>query len=134
MRKVFRCIGFLPIVCSALTGFVVIGRQCRGWVESGHWSPIVLYDLLSWSVGRTISVNQVEVYFLNLIDSPAILSEVEARFEALDKVLRWALDRVPLSLWLIVVIPATWLLIYWVISKLFVRPISSLWRRRGSIR
>jgi hypothetical protein len=132
MWKVFRCIEFLPIVCSVLAGFAVIGRQCRGWFDSGYWSAIVFHDLLSWSAGRPISVNQIEVYFLNLIDSPAIFSAVEARLEALDTVLRWALDRLPLSVWLIVIIPAIWFSIYGVISMLFVHPILSLWRRRCS--
>jgi hypothetical protein len=118
MRKVFRCIEILPAVCSALVGFVVVGRQCRGWFEFGYWPTFVFHDLLSWSVGRPISINQIEVYFLNLIDSMAMFFEVEARFEALDVILRWALDRVPLSVWLIVLIPAVWFSICGAISRL----------------
>ena len=122
MRKLFRCIAILPIICSGFAGVVVIGRQCRGWLELGYWPTIVPHDLLNWLIGRPISVYQIEIYLLNLIDSPALSSEVEARFAALDTVLRWALDRVPLLVWLIVIIPAIWFSAWGLISKLFVRP------------
>jgi hypothetical protein len=120
-REVFRMLAILPAVCSVFAGFVVIGRQCRGWLELGHWPTIVPHDLLNWLAGRPISVYQLEEHLLNLIESPVLFSKVEARFATLDAVLRWVLDRVPLSEWLIVIIPAIWFLTSGLVFKLFIR-------------
>jgi hypothetical protein len=119
MREIFRFLVILPITCSVFAGFVVIGRQCRGWFELGYWPTIVPHDLLNWLLGRPISVNQIETYLLNLIESPTLFSQVEARFATLDAVFRWILDRVPSSVWLIVIIPAIWFLTWSLIFKLF---------------
>src|SRR5258708_456507 len=86
-REVFRMLAILPIVCSVFAGFVVIGRQCRGWLELGYWPTIVPHDLLNWFAGRPISVYQIEEHLLNFIESPVLFSKVEANFATLDAVL-----------------------------------------------
>ena len=35
----------LPIACSIFAGFVVMGRQLRGWLNFGYWPRIDLHDV-----------------------------------------------------------------------------------------
>jgi hypothetical protein len=112
-RALFNLLVVLPIACSVFAGFVVVGRQCREWVELGYWPTIALHDALNWWIGRPISTYRMESDLLELIGFPEFINAIE--LVPLDKVLRCFLDSVPLALWLIAVIPTIW---FWLGARL----------------
>jgi hypothetical protein len=106
LRKgVFSFLKFFPIICSVFAGFVVIGRQCRGWVVLGYWPPIAMHDVLNWWIGRPISAYRMEMGLLELMGWPESAYGMGRGWAVLDGVIRWLLDTIPLAVWLIVVIP-----------------------------
>jgi len=119
-RAVFSVVAIVPITCSFFAGFVVIGRQFRGWLVLGYWPTIPLHDVLDWWMGRPISIDRLETGLLELVGWPDPAdSGTGGGLAALDEVLRWVLDSVPLALWLIFVLPPVWFLIWVGIFKLF---------------
>jgi hypothetical protein len=117
---VFGVVAIVPITCSVFAGFVVIGRQFRGWLVLGYWPTIALHDVLDWWMGRPISINRLETGLLELLGWPAPAdSGVGGGLTALDDVLRWVFDSVPLALWLIVLLPPMWFLIWACIFRFF---------------
>jgi hypothetical protein len=108
----------LPITCSVFAGFVIIGRQFRSWLVLGYWPTIALHDVLNWWVGRPISTSQMVTGLFDLLGWPDPDGTGQG-LAALDAVMRWILDGAPLAFWLIVILPAIWLLIWISIFKLF---------------
>jgi hypothetical protein len=118
-RAVFGVVAIVPITCSFFAGFVVIGRQFRGWLVLGYWPMIALHDVLDW-MGRPISIYRLKTGLLQLLGWPDPADSGMGEGSAtLDEVLRWVLDSVPLALWLIFVLPPVWFLIWVGIFKLF---------------
>jgi hypothetical protein len=118
-RALYSVVAIVPITCSVFAGFVVVGRQLRGWLVLGYWPTIALHDVLDWWVGRPISTYHIEAGLLELLGLPDSAYGVGRRLAALDEVLRWVLDTVPLALWLIVVLPTIWFLTWICIFRFF---------------
>ena len=118
-RAVYSVVAIVPITCSVFAGFVVVGRQLRGWLVLGYWPTTALHDVLDWWMGRPISTDQMETRLLELLGWPDPADGMARELAALDEVLRWVLDTVPLALWLIVVVPTIWFLTWICIFRFF---------------
>ena len=120
-RAVFSVVAIVPVTCSVFAGFAAIGRQFREWLVLGYWPTITLHDVLDWWMGRPISICRLETGLLELLGRPDPADcGMGGRLAALDEVLRWVLNSVPLALWLIVLLPPIWFLI-WILYLQVVR-------------
>jgi hypothetical protein len=122
-KALFSVLTVFPLTCSIFAGFVVIGRQFRGWLVLDYWPTIGLHDVLDWWMGRPISIDRIETELLELVGWPYPTDGMERHWAMLfDAVLRWVLDSVPLALWLILVLPIFWFLTWICIFDLLGRP------------
>jgi hypothetical protein len=118
-EALYRLVTVAPVVCSFFLGFAIIGRQGRGWVELGYWPSIAFHDVIDWWLGHPISSNRLAAGLLYLIGGSELDDLTEKQMAVLTSVMRWLVDSIPLSLWLIVIFPILWLLIWRVIFPVF---------------
>jgi hypothetical protein len=80
-----------PIGGSIITGVVILTWQSLNWLGTAVWHPLALRDAIIWWIGRTIYDGDLATGLLGI-----------------DKMVLWSVDQVPLTLWLIVILPIVW--------------------------
>ena len=78
--------------------------------ELGYWPSFVLHDVINWRLGRPISSSELEAGLLALIGDSYTAQGFGKILMGLDPTIRWVLNGVPLTLWLILVVPLIWFL------------------------
>jgi hypothetical protein len=110
-EALYRVAVVAPVLCCVFSGFAIIGRQGRGWVELGYWPSIAFHDVIDWWVGHPISSNRLAAGLLNLIGNSESDDLTEKKMAMLSAVVHWLVDGIPLSIWLVMVFPILWFLI-----------------------
>jgi len=80
-----------PIIGSVIAGFLIVGWQLLTWLEKAVWDPVTIRTALSWLTGRTIYDDDLATGFFWL-----------------DRIVLLSVDKLPLALWLIVILPLVW--------------------------
>jgi hypothetical protein len=100
MGALFGIVAVLPSICSIGTGAGVIIVAGVGWLKTAVWNAPTLRDGLVWAFAWPAD------------------SFPRTGYLGADQLLRWALDESSVTLWLVVIGPAAWLVLWILIFNL----------------
>jgi hypothetical protein len=101
--SLFGWVAVLPSVGFVFLGLLAIFWQFFEWLDKAGWPELNLRIALRWLTGRAIYDR-----------------DLASGYFGLDTIVLWFVDRVPLALWLIVIVPLVWIVTWIVIFNFFI--------------